>query len=101
MAAYMDLARLSGVAPSAITSPPKLATPSAAAGSLAASSTTAKPAAAARKPVAGNKPSASMAALKKTISGSVTKPIQRKSLDPKLIAATSASASKSPFFGAK
>lgn len=87
MAAYMELAAgLSG-------SPPKKAV--AAGGSMSAG--TAK-STVARKQTVASKPSASMAAMRKVVSGSVTKSnLQRKSLDPKMV---SASANKAPYFSA-
>ena len=89
MAAYMELAAgLSG-------SPPKKAQTVAAGGSMSAG--TAK-STVARKQTVASKPSASMAAMRKVVSGSVTKSnLQRKSLDPKMV---SASANKAPYFSA-
>ena len=90
MAAYMELAAgLSG-------SPPKKAQTVAAGGSMSAG--TAKQSTVARKQTVASKPSASMAAMRKVVSGSVTKSnLQRKSLDPKMV---SASANKAPYFSA-
>lgn len=87
MAAYMELAAgLSSVS----ASPSKM--------SPTSSTAAAKQTAVARKPVGASKASASMAAMRKVISGSVTKSnLQRKSLDPKMV---SASAGKAPYFGA-
>lgn len=89
MAAYMELAAgLSG-------SPPRKAQSVAAGGSMSAG--TAK-STVARKQTVASKPSASMAAMRKVVSGSVTKSnLQRKSLDPKMV---SASANKAPYFSA-